>query len=240
MTSEDLTVPEKPSTGENLFASLADKFISRTLSEGVSLVHEGDNSRRFRLHEEIMEIPGIGPGLLRVDYREFRRKEPFESFNQVWFEYVKQEPNAAGEHSPIAAMHINFDESFKNENPYPYDLHLAHRYVEEEYREHRGVGSSLYQHAEAWAQQTANRLQRPITIAQSTDQPKTMDWLEKQGYRPYLEELPRRKEILERDPNDSRFEDFVPEDAHGQIRNPSIKKDGVPIRIWFTKTLTPQ
>ena len=226
--------PERSSSPIELPRTLAKEFMDEALETSKHVVEEDKHSKRWRLFEDKVDIPNVGPALLQMDYRQ--ASYPDENpFDQVRFNYAKEAPNENGEHSLIGEMHWYVEKGQSN-NPYPFDLMQVHRYIVPEYRDRKGVGRSLYQQSEAWAQQVANEKGEPLTLALSTDQPDTMRWATNLGYTPYAEEQERYEEVIA---HPERFTSINETDSKGQIRNTAIERDGKRIRIWFQKVLTP-
>ncbi len=225
---------ERAPTLVTLPEDIAQGFLEGSIPEQKPLVHEDTESRIWGCFEQEVEVPSIGKALLRVDYRQFDgHMDPPERFDQMRFDYLSPQVDSSKGHELIAEMHW-YVEKGPSTNPYPFDLMMVHRYVVPAYRDHRGVGRHLYQQAESWAQQVANKRGQNLTLALSTDQPLTMVWAEGLGYTPYPEEEARRQEALE---HPERFDLVTESDSKGQIRNPALRREGKGHRIWFRKVL---
>lgn len=232
---------EREAKVETLPKEIAERFLAGSLSEAGELTEEDPINSMWRVFEREIEVPGIGNTILAVDYRQHDTSDSLfggktEHFDQVRFDYEGAFVRTNHEKDfLIAEMHW-YIEKGEYKNPYPFDLMMVHRYVVPEFRNHQGIGTNLYLQAEAWAQQVADIKGEPLILALSTDQPLTMDWAEKLGYRSYPEEEGKRKQILEH-PED--FELISETDRKGQDRNPALKKDGESFRVWFQKKLIP-
>lgn len=216
--------------------TIAEQFLRNELGTDRSPDRIGENDKRWRLYEKEIDVPNVGKVLLRVDYRQanYPDENPPERFDQVRFDYVEASPD---EHSRIAEMHW-YVEKGKSNNPYPFDFMQVHRYVEPKYRDSKGVGRSLYQQAEAWAQQVADAKGENVVLALSTDQPQTMRWAEALDFTPYPKEREKREEII----SHPELFTVIPSevDSAGQERNEAIERDGKRVRIWFRKILSPR
>lgn len=214
------------------------RFIDGTLTENATPLEETDEYRDWRCFEQGVEVPNVGPALLRMEYRQFddHDSESLQRFDNVRFNYVEKDADAAGTHPNIAGMSW-YIERGQSTNPYPFDLMQVHRYVEEKYRDRKGVGRALYGQSEAWAQQVANAENRELLLALSTEQPSAMNWAVGLGYEPYPEEVERYQEVVA---HPERFKFIEGEtDSAEQARGTAIERDGKRWRVWFQKLLTP-
>lgn len=216
----------------------AKHFVDGTLAERASSIEKTGEYRDWRCFEQKVEVPGVGSVLLRMEYRQFADHdgESPSRFDNIRFNFVDKETNANGAHSNIAGMSW-YVERGQSTNPYSFDLMQVHRYVEEKYRDRKGVGKALYMQSEAWAQQVANVENKELLLALSTDQPSAMSWAVSLGYVPYPEEVERYEEVVA---HPERFTLIKGEtDSMGQARGTAIERDGKRWRVWFQKRLTP-
>lgn len=210
---------------------LATRFLEGSLTEGPprSASLKRDTYPAF---EGVVTVPGLNePVSLRLEIHNVHAPNE-HPFTQVRFDYLVDE-------EVIAEMHWSVNPGDDDD----YDLTLAHREVKSDYRDRSGIGTSLYRHAEAWAQDLARAKQESIRLGADASQKNVLSWLTKNGYVPHEEDAPLYKEYLA---HPERFEirttDYGPNDAGIPItREQTIYPAGSdePLRIRMRKTLSP-
>lgn len=149
----------------------ASQFVDGKIMDGKEIVHEGDKSKIYQCFEENINLPGIENAAFRLHYRKYHEASE-NRFDQLRFEYTL--PNDESDQVPFAEMHLGV----ANESTFV----LEHRYVKPEYRDRRGVGTSLLNITEAFVQETSNKSDHEATILLRTGQEDVINWLEKKGY----------------------------------------------------------
>ena len=250
MNAEEPVAESSPKAIDQVPADITSRFLDRTLGEGAP--HETyEKGQGWYLGEQKVTLPS-GPARMRLSYhQEFsdhaRTKPSFETLRLDFFEDA---PDKNGAHQPIAEMWWRKNAPGESDD-FPYDLRLAHRYLFPDYRsdgakELKGMSGATYAIAETVARQMAAREGRAVTVAQSTDQPKTMRFIEGQGYRPYEAHEALRAEVLQYADDPTRFTYTAAMgqgwDGRGQKRNPALRRVGVPVeesevRVWFWKSV---
>lgn len=152
---------------------LAKRFAKGVLAEGAPLIKKIGKSDVYKCFEGNEELVGVERASLHIDYRVFPGDFPGRH-NEVRFSYVQKDANDSAVTRPVAEMYLDCLDDGRME--------LAHRYVEPQFRERKGIGSALLLQAEAWVSQVAQHTGHDIIIDFQAGQPQVIDWIQKRGY----------------------------------------------------------